>query len=153
MARICTGDTGSGPREKSGRPESEGTSTAVNRANATATAAIVPVWITVSIAQPKRKPASGPYASRKNTYCPPARGSIAASSAHEREAITVRTPAAIQTPRRPDGEPTRRALSAETMKMPEPIMDPTTSAVASKRRMARRRWDAGAAVILAVATY
>ena len=43
MARICTGDTATGPREKSGLPETAGTRTPVNRANATATAAIVPV--------------------------------------------------------------------------------------------------------------
>jgi hypothetical protein len=38
------------PRKTSG--ESEGTNTAVNRANATATAAIVPVWITMKRVQP-----------------------------------------------------------------------------------------------------
>src|SRR5665213_208684 len=35
------------------------------------------------------------------------------------------------------GEPTWRAMSAETMNTPEPIMDPATSAVASTRVSAR----------------
>src|ERR1700733_7033107 len=35
------------------------------------------------------------------------------------------------------GEPTWRAMSAETMNTPEPIMDPATSAVASTRVRAR----------------
>src|SRR5438270_25572 len=43
------------PNETSASPETAGTSTPVNRANATATAAIVPVWITVNIAQPNRE--------------------------------------------------------------------------------------------------
>ena len=34
-------------------------------AKATATAAMVPVWITANIVQPKRNPASGPKASRR----------------------------------------------------------------------------------------
>ena len=37
-----------------------GTSTPVNLANATATAAIVPVWMTRKIAQPNRNPNAGP---------------------------------------------------------------------------------------------
>ncbi len=92
--------------------------------------------MTSSIAQPKRKPASGPYASRKKTYWPPAFGSIAASSAHESAPASVRAPAAAQTASSPAPDWRRRALSAETMKMPEPIMDPTTSAT---RRAARFR--------------
>ena len=34
-----------------------------------------------------------------------------------------------------DGEPSVRDMSAETMKMPEPIMEPMTMAVAEKRPM------------------
>ena len=58
-----------------------GTSTPRNRAKATATAAIVPVWMTANSVQPYRNPAAGERPSRRNTYCPPAFGIIAASSA------------------------------------------------------------------------
>ena len=40
------------------------------------------------------------------------------------------------------GEPTMRAMSAETMKMPEPIMEPMTMAVAEKRPMPRTKCGA-----------
>ncbi len=43
-----------------------------------------------------------------------------------------------QTPSSHPPEPMSRALSAETMKMPEPIIEPTTSAVASSRPIPRR---------------
>ena len=43
------------------------------------------------------------------------------------------TPVRIQTRSSQPLEPTSRAMSAETMKMPEPIMVPATSMVASKR--------------------
>jgi hypothetical protein len=36
-----------------------------------------------------------------------------------------------QASRSQPGLPTRRAMSADTMKMPEPIIDPTTTIVAS----------------------
>jgi hypothetical protein len=48
-------------------------------ANATATAAIVPVWITRRTAQPYRNPPMSPQASRRYTYCPPAFGKAIAS--------------------------------------------------------------------------
>ena len=50
-------------------------------AKATATAATNPVLIAKSSVQPYRKPNSGEKASLRNTYCPPARGMAAASSA------------------------------------------------------------------------
>ena len=65
-------------------------------ANATATAAMVPVWITSRVDQPKTKPIDGPYASRRKTYCPPARGIIAATSAAHGEPKTVSSPASAQ---------------------------------------------------------
>jgi hypothetical protein len=43
----------------------------------------------------------------------------------------VRTPVATQASRSQPGLPTRRAMSADTMKMPDPIIDPTTTMVAS----------------------
>jgi len=42
------------------------------------------------------------------------------------------------------GEPTMRLMSAETMKMPEPIMEPMTMAVAEKRPMPRTKCGAAA---------
>ena len=47
------------------------------------------------------------------------------------------SPAISHTSSSMPGEPTWRAMSAETMKTPEPIMDPATSAVASTRVKAR----------------
>ncbi len=45
--------------------DSDGKNTAVKRANATATAAIVPVWITANSVQPYRKPNRGEMLSRR----------------------------------------------------------------------------------------
>src|SRR5215813_3286456 len=53
--------------------------------------------------------------------------------------MTVSAPAAAHARRSPPGEPSRRAVSAETMKMPEPIIEPTTIAVASRRVIRRCR--------------
>ena len=45
----------------------------------------------------------------------------------------VRAPAMHHATRSQPGLPISRAISADTMKMPEPIMTPTTSMVESKR--------------------
>ncbi len=45
----------------------------------------------------------------------------------------VMTAVSTQTSNSQPAEPTSRAMSAETMKMPEPIIDPATSIVASNR--------------------
>ena len=45
----------------------------------------------------------------------------------------VMNPVTSQAPISSAGESTRRAISAETMKMPEPIMEPMTSVVALVR--------------------
>ena len=47
--------------------------------------------------------------------------------------MMVRTPVTSQATSSQPGLPSRRAMSAETMKMPEPIIDPTTTMVESKR--------------------
>src|SRR4029079_3976623 len=83
--------------------------------------------------QPNRKPVDGPYASRKNTYWPPARGHIAASSAQQSAPVIVRTPASAQAINNHPGEPTSRDDSAEVMNIPEPIIEPTTIIVASSK--------------------
>src|SRR5262249_44190366 len=74
-----------------------GTNTAVNFANPTATAAIVPVWMTVNSVHPYRKPNSGEIASRRYTYWPPARGNCAASSPYVSAPSSVTTPAHAHT--------------------------------------------------------
>src|SRR5688572_22740988 len=81
--------------------------------------------------QPKRNPTDGPYASLRKTYWPPARGHMAASSAQQSAPVIVSKPASPQAASNHPGDPTRRADSAEVMKMPEPIIDPTTIIVAS----------------------
>src|SRR5450759_4710275 len=69
--------------------------------------------------------------SRRKTYWPPARGYIAASSPYARAPKMVTTPETIHAIRSQKGEFTVREISAETMKIPEPIMEPATSIVAS----------------------
>src|SRR6266480_2657612 len=64
--------------------------------------------------------------SRRNTYWPPARGYMAASAPK-----IVTTPETIHAMSSQKGELTVREISAETMKMPEPIIEPATSIVAS----------------------
>src|SRR6185369_10037550 len=72
---------------------------------------------------------------------------MAASSAHESAPVMVRTPARAQAASSQPGEATKRADSAETRKMPEPIIEPTTIMVASSRlrpRTSRRFGSFGA---------
>src|SRR6185436_15359448 len=80
---------------------------------------------------PYRNPHSGENASRRYTYWPPAFGIIAASSPYESAAVRVSNPVTIQTTSNHPGEPTWRAMIDETMKIPEPIIDPATSIVES----------------------
>src|ERR1043166_366719 len=116
-----------------------GTSTPRKLAKATATAAMVPDWTTRNNAQPNRKPNDGPYASRRKTYWPPARGIIAASSAQESAPVIVSTPATAHATSSHPGDPTSFDESAETRKIPDPIIDPTTIIVASKRLRPRTK--------------
>src|SRR2546421_6761703 len=51
----------------------------------------------------------------------------------------VSKPVRIQVSRRPAGEPVCREISAATMKMPEPIIEPTTIIVPSNNPMARTK--------------
>src|SRR6185369_554010 len=83
--------------------------------------------------QPNRNPIDGPYASRRKTYWPPARGHIAASSAQQSAPVMVSTPASAHAISSQPGEPTSRDDSAEVMKIPDPIIEPTTIIVASSR--------------------
>ena len=82
---------------------------------------------------------SGETPSRRYTYCPPARGNIPASSVKVSAPSTVMIPESPQTSKSKPGLWTCLTMSAETMKIPEPIMEPTTSAVASRRDSARTK--------------
>src|SRR6185436_2138304 len=97
--------------------------------------------------QPNRNPIDGPYASRRNTYCPPARGHIAASSAQQSAPVMVSTPASAQAMSSQPGEPTSRDDSAEVMKIPDPIIEPTTIIVASSRLRPRTSFVGDSLVI------
>ncbi len=80
-------------------------------------------------------------------YWPPAFGIIAASSPYESAAATVSTPVMSQAASSPPVEPVRRAMSAETMKMPEPIIEPTTIIVESNKPSPRTKPDASTSAI------
>src|SRR6478672_13630933 len=94
---------------------------------------------------PYKKPMSGPMDSRRKTYCPPARGYMAASSPYESAPSIVMTPAASQASINQRGELTVREISAETMNMPDPIIEPATSIVASVNERALTKPPADAA--------
>src|SRR5580692_4003095 len=57
----------------------------------------------------------------------------------------------IHASRRPPVDPDFREMSAETMKMPEPIIDPTTMVVESKRPRPRTNPEESASAGVAVA--
>src|SRR4029077_14924644 len=83
--------------------------------------------------QPYRKPHSGENASRRYTYWPPAFGIIAASSPYESAAVSVSNPVTMHTTSNHPGDPTWRAMIDDTMKIPEPIIEPATSMVESNK--------------------
>ncbi len=58
---------------------------------------------------------------------------MAANSAQQRAPVIVRTPAIAQAANNQPGEPTSAEDFAETMKMPDPIIDPITIMVASSK--------------------
>ena len=70
---------------------------------------------------------------------PPACGIMAANSPYDRAAATVDDGSEEPRDQNPARLPIFRAISAVTMKMPEPIIDPTTSIVASKRPSSRMK--------------
>ena len=81
--------------------------------------------------QPYKKPGMSPYASRKNTYSPPARGKSAPISAYVNAPASDKSPAHTQTSNTIDGEPTCCAMVADFKKIPVPIIVPTTSETVS----------------------
>src|ERR1051325_4173503 len=96
---------------------------------------------------PYKKPMSGPMDSRRKTYCPPARGNIAASSPYASAPSSVMMPVRIHATSTNQGEWTLRPMSAETMKIPEPIIEPATSIVASVSVMALTNSDCGCVAV------
>src|SRR5882724_1171753 len=70
-------------------------------------------------------------------YWPPARGNMAANSPYDSAAESVSTPVRIHVSSNPPAEPVCRVMSAATIKMPEPIIEPTTIIVPSNKPMAR----------------
>src|SRR6266542_5005569 len=82
---------------------------------------------------------------------------MAASSAYASAATTVMTPVITQTSRSAPGPQadTWRPMSAETMKIPDPIMEPTTSEIAASGPMPRMNsgdWLAGAGAFAGATT-
>src|ERR1700685_2650553 len=77
-------------------------------------------------------------------YCPPATGISAASSATVSAPVTLINDAAIQTNSSSAGDRTSRAIPAETMKMPEPIVEPAT--IDNESKSVRRGFRAGGAI-------
>src|ERR1700682_5054778 len=66
---------------------------------------------------------------------------MVASSEQQSAPVMVNKPATVQASSNQPGAPIRRADSAEVMKMPEPIIEPTTIMVASSGPRARtNRW-------------
>src|SRR5271155_3363003 len=81
--------------------------------------------------QPYRNPSVGENDSRRYTYCPPACGIIDASSPYDSAAVMVRTPAITQESSSHPELPSCRDISADTMKMADPIIPPATIMVLS----------------------
>src|SRR2546425_8796143 len=98
-----------------------------------ATAAMAPVAIRNSSAQPYRNAGSGPHASRRYTYPPPAFGRRAPSSPKHSAPTSATTPPTTQATMMSGADPTRSATVAGVRKMPPPMMPPITAIVPEKR--------------------
>src|SRR5437773_633988 len=88
-------------------------------------------------------------------YGPPACGIIAATSPRHNAPVMVINPASSQTTINHPGDPTSRDDSADTMKMPLPIIEPTTIVMLSTRvnpRTSEEPSSAAARSVLFVST-
>src|SRR5262245_15245245 len=92
-----------------------------------------PVRTTQNSVQPHRNAAGLPYASRRETYGPPARGIIAASSASASDPHNVTRPIPIHTLMIGPNDRNGPATSPIFRKIPEPMIEPTTTITASNR--------------------
>src|SRR6185312_10888482 len=107
-----------------------GTKNATYRAKIIAMTAMMPVCIVQNIAQPQRKPRAGEYASRRNTYTPPAFGNADASSAAMSAPHSVSRPDTIHTAYTAPTPGTAPVITDGCTNIEAPMMMPTTSAVA-----------------------
>src|SRR6185436_570085 len=100
-------------------------------ATATALAAMAPEKPATNDVQPVRNAASGPNASRKYTYSPPALGRSADSSAYAMAPANASAPPSSQTQTIAVGLPTICATMIGTKKIPPPMTLEMTMAAAS----------------------
>ncbi len=110
-----------------------------NSAKTTDSAATVVGVVTSTYSQPNTNAAASPYASRRNTYTPPARGSRVLSSATASAPQMLISPNAVQSPMMTSGFGTSPAMVGGVRKIPLPIVMPTISAVPPASPMTRRR--------------
>jgi hypothetical protein len=75
---------------------------------------------------------------------------MAASSAQQSAPVIVKTPASAQAINNQPGEPTSLEDSAEVMKIPDPIIDPTTIIVASSKPRPRSSLTGAETVVVAI---
>src|SRR5215211_7327287 len=97
-----------------------------------------------SSAQPKRKAGSRPHPSRMKTYMPPVAGSSPESSASVSAPHSANSPPATHTDMSGSGPGSLSAMPAGERKIPEPIVEPTSTATALQRPSWRVRDGAGA---------
>ena len=88
-------------------------------------ARIIEIW-----PQPNRKPGSRPQAVRQNTYMPPVCGSALATSAMVSAPQRANSPPATHTAIIGSGPGSLAAMPAGDLKMPDPMVDPMTTATA-----------------------
>src|SRR5205823_2494944 len=83
-----------------------------------------------SSAHPNRNAGARPKLSRMYTYTPPVRGYIAESSAKVNAPASAITAPSTQPPTNRGTEGTRDATTAGVRKIPEPMVEPATTAIA-----------------------
>jgi hypothetical protein len=82
--------------------------------------------------QPNRNPHTGLYARLRYAYVPPASGSAAPNSAAASAPNKLSVPPTIHTSITSPADPVPRAISPGTIKIPVPIIVPTTIAAAAQ---------------------
>src|SRR6476469_8580260 len=87
--------------------------------------------------QPTRNAGSRPQPSRMNTYIPPVAGSSPDSSASVSAPHSANSPPATHTDISGSGPGSLAAMPAGERKIPEPIVDPTSTATALQRPSCR----------------
>src|SRR6266568_3527205 len=89
--------------------------------------------ITTSSVHPKRNAGNRPNPSRMYTYTPPERGNSAASSAYVSAPHNASRPPSTHTPNIGSGAGTRSAMTAGVRKIPPPMVEPTSTAIALQK--------------------